>query len=449
MEQKHILLEDILVDTRQRKEFNPAAMEELKNDIAVNGLLHAVVVNFTPVKSVDGDYKLIAGERRLRCVNALCNEGVRIRYGDQVIALGRIPVNAYVNLTPTQEQEIELSENIKRRDLTWQELAAATATLHKLRKADEPEQTYQETAKEIKIARGDTSPVTGHERSAVRESEILMGFEEDAEVMGAKDKATAMKIAKRKTEIMFNAALDRESMFDLDGVFDEAEGLSVRHKLYPCSMELAEDHIKEASVDLFIFDPPYGIGVDGFGGAQHLKHDYDEKLADHLYHTSIQLATTLGKEACHMYIFCDFENFSNIKNMCEFFDWSVHRTPIIWDKGPRGHLTSGGTLGWRRSSEYIVFATRGGKQNTGLLSDIIRVVDGSEKFHAAQKPVELYTTLIRHSADPGAVICDFFAGSGPIFDAAEETEATAYGFEIHPEAIGFIGSRRGIYPEEV
>jgi DNA modification methylase len=47
------------------------------------------------------------------------------------------------------------------------------------------------------------------------------------------------------------------------------------------------------------------------------------------------------------------------------------------------------------------------------------------------------------------MICDFFAGSGVIFEAAEQTETTAYGFEIAEDAVSLIGSRRGIYPEDI
>jgi len=449
----NMLVDSLIVKDRQRKEFDPKAMEELKNDIVLNGLLHAVVVNTLPDSDMHPETwsQLIAGERRLRCVTALAEEGIHIKYGDKIIPVGEIPVNEYFNLTELQCQEVELSENIKRRDLTWQELSAASAMLHKMRQGENPKQTYADTAKEIKTAQGDPTEPSGHERTAIREAEILSGFEDDKDVMGAKDRATAMKIAKRKMEQEFNDALDTEGMFNALQV-EDGEMLEItqsRHRLYPVSMEWATEVIDPGTVDVMIFDPPYGIGVENFGGAQHLKHEYAETDYEYLYDMAIQQAGEITKAAAHMYIFCDFEFCIPLRSMLEHHGWSVHRTPIIWDKGPRGHLTSGGTLGWRRSSEYVIFATRGGKQNTGLLSDVLRIVDGSEKFHAAQKPVELYELFMGHSADPGDVVCDLFAGSGVVFEAAENMNMTAIGFEIDQDAVGMIGSRRDVFPQKM
>jgi len=55
------------------------------------------------------------------------------------------------------------------------------------------------------------------------------------------------------------------------------------------------------------------------------------------------------------------------------------------------------------------------------------------KSHAAQKPPELYTTLLKMSAVPGDTILDAFAGSGTIFLAAKTLPLiTVIGIEKDP-----------------
>jgi ParB family chromosome partitioning protein len=81
-----------------RETFDPAALEELKQSIAENGVIQPITV-----REVNSRYELIAGERRLRAARDL--------------GLERIP--AFVLEVNTDEEMLELSliENIQREDL--------------------------------------------------------------------------------------------------------------------------------------------------------------------------------------------------------------------------------------------------------------------------------------------------------------------------------------------
>lgn len=81
-----------------RETFNPAALEELKQSIAENGVIQPITV-----RDVNSGYELIAGERRLRAAREL--------------GLARIP--AFVLEVNTDEEMLELSlvENIQREEL--------------------------------------------------------------------------------------------------------------------------------------------------------------------------------------------------------------------------------------------------------------------------------------------------------------------------------------------
>jgi ParB-like chromosome segregation protein Spo0J len=157
----HVDLVQIAPD-RQRQEFDPQAMEELKISIEGRGLMHAIVVRET-----DKGPTLVAGERRLRALQDIYALDGVIKYNGAFISHGMIPTVTLGELDPLEAEEAELDENLRRRDLTWQELANAHARLHALRQkqvskdanakllaGEEPlyvkqVQTIADTAKEI------------------------------------------------------------------------------------------------------------------------------------------------------------------------------------------------------------------------------------------------------------------------------------------------------------
>ncbi len=84
----------VRVKERRREEFGD--IEALAKSIAVYGLINPV--------TVDSEYNLLAGERRLRAC--------------KILKWKEIPCRLYGDLTDKERQEIELEENIRRKDLT-------------------------------------------------------------------------------------------------------------------------------------------------------------------------------------------------------------------------------------------------------------------------------------------------------------------------------------------
>lgn len=92
-----------------RKEFEPEALEELAASIRQHGLVQPVLV-----RPADGDYELVAGERRWRAA--------------QLAGLESIPA-VVRDVSPAQAMEIALIENLQREDLNPLEQAEAYRTL--------------------------------------------------------------------------------------------------------------------------------------------------------------------------------------------------------------------------------------------------------------------------------------------------------------------------------
>ena len=94
-----------------RKEFDPAALEELSESIARHGILQPLSVRRT-----GEGYELISGERRLRAAD--------------LAGLREVPC-LVVNADPQESSLLALIENVQRRDLDfWEEAQALHALLN-------------------------------------------------------------------------------------------------------------------------------------------------------------------------------------------------------------------------------------------------------------------------------------------------------------------------------
>jgi len=193
----------IITPGRQRQEFSPQEMSELTEAITAHGLMHPIVVRETP----DG-FVLVAGERRWRAIRDMRMLGGQLKFNGTIVPDGEIPYVTLGQLTPLQAEEAELQENIARKDLTWQENAAAVAKLHSLRsrqaQAEGRVHTVADTAMETK-GRSD-----GGYQAAVRKDLVVAKFLHNPEVAKAKTADEAFKIIKRQEESQRNVALAAE-----------------------------------------------------------------------------------------------------------------------------------------------------------------------------------------------------------------------------------------------
>ena len=143
-----------------------------------------------------------------------------------------------------------------------------------------------------------------------------------------------------------------------------------------------------------------------------------------------------------MYIFCDIDQFHNLKHWAEAVGWYVFRTPFVYYKkdATRVPLPDRGP---RRAYELILYAIKGNKQVNQILNDVIEgVQDNSiEKMHGARKPISVYTNLLQRSVKAGDEVLDAFAGSGTLLPAAHSLLCKATLIEQEEEYYGLCLQR--------
>lgn len=448
----------VIKPDRQRTEFDPADLQDLRDSIEYlpgernRQLLHP------PVLRKEGrDLVLVAGERRLRAITEIFAFGGSFLHNGALFTAeeGRIPYTDIGELSPLEAEEAELDENLKRVNLSWQELAQVHARLHKLR---------TEQVKEVQVERyktGDATPIPQHtvadtakevfgnsdgwRQDTIRKETIVAKHLDNPAVAKAKSLDEAFKILKKEEERSKNVAL----------------GLEVGRTFNADCHQLAQANCLEwmaaqepGQFDVILTDPPYGMGADQFGDAggkmTGIQHHYDDS------HESWQRlmfgrgtlwieswcaqSYRLAKPQAHAYVFCDIDRFHELKQNMEFAGWDVFRTPLIVHKLNSGRVPRP-QHGPRRQYEVILYAIKGDKPVTHIYPDVIPCSGDDNLGHGAQKPVELYVNLLQRSVRPGDKVLDTFAGTGTIFPAAHHFKCSATGIEQDSGSYGICVKR--------
>ncbi len=405
----------VVLENRQRKEFDVAKLEALADSIHAHGLLHPPVVR----EDFDGFFTLVAGERRLRAVTSLSQLDIEYSCGGEVIPAGHIPVLPISVLDKIAAKEAELEENIIRVDLSWQERANATRELHELKVAQAGgettprKHTVTDTAKII--AGDDYSDST---RIAVANTLVVAEHLDDPDVVKAKSEGEALKVIKKKAE--------KEHRRKLAEKFTASE---TKHTLLKGDCLEVLPTLADNSVDCIVTDPPYGIGADNFGEQSSTGHDYEDSAEyfDSFISKTLEELFRIAKKQAHLYVFCDPRMYERISLEAGLAGWDVWHVPLIWNK--LNGMLPRPEHGPRRTYEMILFASKGAKTVNKVAPDVLTYTQDSQLKHGAQKPVALYADLLSRSTLPGDTVLDCFAGSGTIFPAADLATCTAIGIE--------------------
>ena len=428
-------------ESRQRRELDPMRLTELADSIQSYGLLHPIVVHV----EWEG-YHLVAGERRIRAIQQLWALGQIVVCGGKIFKEGELPCIPLGDLSDLELEEAELEENIRRVDLSWQEKALATRQLMELRNKQakvslegQDDFQHRRVAEELAELQGGTPRY-----EAVRDEILITNVLNDPDVAKAASLKDAVKIAKRKETFRKHTEQAREigKTFTAD-----------IHQLHQGNcLELMPDL---PLFDVLLTDPPYGMGADEFGDSggaggatgNHIYRDNPESWWE-LMRTFCPLSFARAKEAAHIYLFCDIDNFYQLRLWMSEAGWRVFRTPLIWYK-PSGSRAPWPEHGPQRKYELILFGVKGDRPVNFLTGDVLSFGSDFQLDHHAQKPVGLFSELLRRSAHPGDVVLDPFCGTGPIFPAAHQYKCRAIGIELEPAYFATAAERLEKLKEEL
>ena len=432
---------------RVRTEFDAQAHHGLANDIIAHGLLHPLVV--------DKAGNLLAGERRFRALRALAEQGFSIQCNAETIPPGIAPITYIHEMDEITRLQAEVSENIHRLDLTWQDRARVTQRLVELK-------TYIHGKDRVTIPRSGgegankllavpialvesvaeirnqpATEITQVQTISAEQDLIVAAWLEkgDEDVAKAPSRKEALKIIEQKLEEGHRRALSREF---------RAKVIDSPHTLVPGDCLELLPRLPDGTFDVILTDPPYGMRLNSHscmqGGALH-KYDDSQENSDKIAEAIFLHGFRSAKPKAHLYMFCDIRRFFALAAAAEAFGWNVWPRPLIWHRSDGSGILVAAEYGPRYGYEAILFASKGSKRVLHVAGDVLAYGGDRDERSAARKPVPLLVDLLKRSCLPGDYVLDPCAGSGPIIEAAHALELRSYSIEVSEEQFGLATKR--------
>jgi ParB/RepB/Spo0J family partition protein len=382
----------IVVDRANRHRKEIKNVDELATSINNVGLIHPIVIT--------REQSLVAGERRLAAITQLGWTHVPCQYTDE--------------LSPKQLKKIELEENVKRADLTWQERCAATLEWHEISTVDDPKWTQDKTAKELGLTREYTNDVLKVARSTNPLVKIADKF------------STAKGIIVRENERQIEAA----NLATLKIKPNEM------HRILNTDFTEWAPSYEGPKFNLIHCDFPYGINADKFNqGAADTHGGYTDTFET--YQRLILCLRTHGdrfiSESAHLIFWFSMQHYSYTLSALTAEGWAVDPYPLIWYRSDNSGILPDPNRGPRRVYETAFFGHRGDRKIVRAVSNVCAAA--SEKSdHMSIKPFEMLTHFFRMVVDEHTTLLDPTCGSGSAIRAAKALRAKlTLGLEINDE----------------
>lgn len=432
-----IKIKDIKIDRsnrdtqRIRKDFGD--IEELAESIKKHGLIHPIVVDkIKPLgfqhpnaevrehANVVRQYKytLVAGERRLTAH----------------LYAGMMEIEATIRseLSAFERKEIELEENARRKDLSWDERNEALRQLHELKQtihgARQPGDvgeggwTMQDTAKLVRLSLGTVS-------QDIKLANDLKNNPKLRKQVSGMTKQVARKTIEREKDArrMRKRISNGEISIDSRLVLGKAEEEILK--------------LEDQSIDCLITDPPFAVeailnvergSLSGKYAGEANVGEVD--VMDDVYEKLLPQLSRVMKPGAHFYMFFGIDWYEFLMMMFRRNGFIAHPVPLIWPKG-RGTMIPN-PYHYIPSYEFILFGMREPMKRT-LAHPIRNCLEGfppdasQKRIHSLQKPFELIKMMIENSTVPGETILDCFAGSGIVLKVAEALGRRGVGFEMN------------------
>ena len=401
-----ILLSSITVPAdRQRKEFNQSDIDDLAASIAKHGLINPILVDEANV--------LIAGERRLIAVHQL--------------GWDSIPTHLASELTDRQKRQLELEENVRRVDLTWQEKCMAIAEFHEDAVATTENWTEEDTAASLGFVQNYVN------KQLQVAGEIRAGNKAVAE---APKISTAVGITQRK--------LEREKTSHVASLVNQifekpGETLSSIAAYEPIQVgdfiDFASSYTGEP-FNLIHCDFPYGINADknqqGYAVEEHGGYSDTPDLYFNLLDTFVSHCDRLAADSAHLVFWFSMKYYTETLAFLRRTRFIVDDFPLIWTKDVG--LLPDPNRGPRRVYETAFLGRAGDRKIVRAVSNAIALPRGSDHIHMSVKPVPVLEHFFRMLVDGTTTLFDPTAGGGTALQAATGLGARAVaGLELNPE----------------
>lgn len=453
-------LSSIVIDERLRT--NLGNIEELAESIKAHGLIHPPVITLADDGSA---YHLVAGGRRCAALALIDKETGK----DSVIDF-----TVLEDLSEAKRKLIEIEENVRRKDMTWQEKVQGLATYHKLSrreaKAEGDSWTQAQTGALLNLSQASVSialsvaedlnrnpdkykdcdslqgalQLKTRENLDLAQKELLNRIQRRNEVAKqAIISATPAAIASTGTEkeaaaivhVEVKDALKKEKGISKDDI--------AAFYYHGNCLDILPTLAKAHTINHIVCDPPYGIDMDFLsGGDSNRQALVGRTAAEHTVAGNLELIPEFLRVAfdvialdgflCMWY---DLDHHEKIAEWATKIGWKVCRWPLVWCKphamnqSAQYNITKATEVCYimRRSEQSIIKV----KQSKNW----IMAPSASSPSHPFCKPYEVWKYLLETVSLEGQTVLDPFAGEGSSLAASFKLGRIPVGIECKEEHI--------------
>jgi ParB/RepB/Spo0J family partition protein len=399
MKVEDVALDKIVVEGRTREDLGP--LSELVQSIKDKGVLQPITITH--------DFRLIFGLRRYEA--------------SKQAGLKSIPAIRRKFEGDLDEAEVELIENINRKDFTWVERARLEKRIFEYKSAKDPNWSQRKQAQEMEESRG----------SIGRRLQLAEALEIVPELAECKTEDEAWKSLSRAKEDVVIQALKKKA----EGKYAEAAKFASDHYKIGDVFEGLEN-ISDRVFGFAEVDPPYGVEID-----RRKSRNKDTENVDRYNEVPAKeysrFVSRLAEEVYRVLkdnTFCvwwyGMSWHSTVHAALIEVGFKVNDIPAIWTKPGAGQTASPDTM--LASCYEPFFVCRKGepklrKPGRGNVFHF-STVPPQKKIHTTEKPVELLLDILDTFTYPGQTIIVPFLGSGVTLRAAYKRQMTGVGWDL-------------------
>lgn len=409
-------IEEITVDraTRQRRQLE--GIPELAASIAARGQIQPIVIT--------RDGTLIAGERRLEAVKSLGYDHILVHFTDE--------------LDPQVLRLIELEENIKRVDLSWQDYTKALAEFHAASCEIDPTWTAIDTAKALNFSE------QGVSRNLLVARELS-----NPKIFEAAAFSVAFGMVSRDREregANIVAALRHQPHTELlpgqqtSSSLDNPQPLKRQSPIQQADFRQWGPTFVGQPFNFIHCDFPYGIGADNFeqGNARAAHGEYADtkEVYFQLLNSFADNYQRFMDPSSHLMFWFSMTYY---RETLDFFakrtDIVINPFPLVWMKSDNVGLLPDPARGPRRIYETALIGSRGDRKVVTPVANAFAHPTVRDR-HMSEKPQAMLAHFFRMFVDQHSRVLDPTCGSGSAIRAALAADAIeALGLELDAEFV--------------
>lgn len=420
-ELRYISIDKITTDNRFRVDFGD--LEGLTESIKDKGLLQPV--------TVDANLRLLAGERRLRAAKAA--------------GLTEVPALIRTANGEIDAREVELLENIARKDFDWPERARLTAEIDRLYREKNTDWSGRSTANLLNRSQS----------SVARDLQLAQTITVFPELSTLATADEALKVTKKMEVQAIIGELRTRQVEQIATGVGLDRGLQLMLKLADGNYNVGDtfkglaelpSNADEGSWTRFHIiecDPPYGIDLTetmrkrNNGNTASNIESYEEIAAESypnfLSKLSKELYRVAGQHTFLVFWFGPTWQHQVLTALREA-GWLVDEIPCIWTK--KQGQTMQPKMYFGRAYEPFYLARKGAPAilKEGRLNVFdFQSTPGTKKYHPTERPVPLIQEILDSLGGPMSRVLVPFLGSGATLRAAYNLGMTGTGWDMNPE----------------